>query len=188
MSGKPKYTPFTIVYLAQMKTELQQMRDNTLAGGPLWGDAIQAAYFAVSSSSALCQIYAELQQMLRTFSRGQLWYDIHAAYLAVSSALCQSDAQLQRMLGTFPRGQLWYDIHAAHLAVSSALCQSDAQLQRMLGTFSRGQLWYDIHAAYLAVSSALGKIEADIKAREDNLIEADIKTREWQSSKGRFAS
>jgi hypothetical protein len=48
----------------------------------------------------------------------------------------------------------------------------------MLGTFSRGQLWYDIHAAYLAVSSALGKIEADIKAREDNLIEADIKTRE----------
>ena len=154
MSGKPKYTPFTIVYLAQMKTELQQMRDNTLAGGPLWGDAIQAAYFAVSSSSALRQIYAELQQMLRTLCRGQLWYDIHAAYLAVSSALCQSNAQLQRMLGTF----------------------------------SRGQLWYDIHAAYLAVSSALGKIEAYIKAREDNLIEADIKTREWQSSKGRFAS
>jgi hypothetical protein len=144
MSGKPKYTPFTIVYLAQMKTELQQMRDNTLAGGPLWGDDISAAYFAVSSSSALCQIYAELQQMLRTLSRGQLWHDIHNAYLAVSSALCQSDAQLQRMLGTF----------------------------------SRGQLWYDIHAAYLAVSSALGKIEADIKAREDNLIEADIKTRE----------
>jgi hypothetical protein len=127
-----------------METQLQQTQDNTLAGGPLWGDAIQLDYFAVSSSSVLRQIDAELHRMLETFSRGPLWNDIHAAYVAVSSALRQINAILQRMPGTV----------------------------------SRRQLWYDIHAAYVAVSSALRQIEADIKAREDNIIEADIKTRE----------
>ena len=138
MNEKPKYTAFTIVYFAQMETALQQMRD-TLAGGPLWGDDISAAYFAVSP--ALRKINAELQRMRGTLSRGPLWDDINAAYLAVSSALHQIDAELY-------------------------------------STLSRRQLWDDINAAYLAVSSALGKIEADIKAMEDKLVEADIKTRE----------
>ena len=59
MSGNPRYTAFTLVSLVQMETQLQQIQDNTLAGGPLWGDAIQLDYFAVSS--ALRQIEADIK-------------------------------------------------------------------------------------------------------------------------------
>ena len=94
MSGKPKYTAFTIVYLAQMETELQQMRD-TLAGGLLWDD-ISAASFEVTSA-LLGKINAELQRMRGTLSRGPLWDDINAAYFAVSSALRQIEADFKRV-------------------------------------------------------------------------------------------
>jgi hypothetical protein len=90
MSGKPKYTAFTIVYLAQMETELQRIR-GTLSRRPFWDD-INASYFAVSS--ALRQIEAELQQMRGTLSQ-PFWDDINAAYLAVSSALRQIEADIK---------------------------------------------------------------------------------------------
>jgi hypothetical protein len=184
MSGKPKYTAFTIVYLAQMETELQQMRD-TLAGGLLWDD-ISAASFEVTSA-LLGKINAELQRMRGTLSRGPLWDDINAAYLAVSSALRQIEADFKRVaifrdIKNEVPSDFGSEKSAARARPTSATPRyfSCAPSQRMSGTFyrvSRSQLWYDTNAAYCAVSSALRQIEADIKAREDNLIDA-YKTRE----------